>query len=252
MMKAWMVAALVAASGTQAYAKDKGADPVTVEVIGTGGSDLRATAARLSVSYVARGKTVAAADAAKAQKEAAVLRLLTAEGVPATAVGPLSPTDQAKMALSSSLLTDMSDTTTTADASEESSGGRTIELSSAAQATAIAAKLKALGVQVGDPQPTFDSPHVAAARREARLAAVTDARAGADRYAAALGMHIGGLRRISETSAYGVLPGLQEKIGAIVATGGQGLTELMAAVTQPPKEVLKVEESVIAEFALLP
>lgn len=250
-MKTIMVAALVAATGTQAYARET--DPVSVEVIGTGAIEIRASSERFSISYNGRGATAAAAETAKARKEAEVLRLLAADGVPATAITPLSASEQAKLAVMGGLVelggagADGATGDDAAAGGEEARGGRTVQVPTLAQATALTAKLRAVGVQVGDPTPSYDN--VGAARRDARLAALTDARAGASRYAAALGMKVGSVRRVSETGDGALLPGLQEKIAGMFATGSPGLMQQMM---QPPKATAKIEEAVVVEFALLP
>lgn len=246
-MKAWLVAALVAVAGTQAQAQ-RAAEPVVVEVIGTGAVEVRATTQRFVVTYSGRGATTAAAEAARSRKESEVLRLLAAEGVPASAIMPLTPAELARASIGS-LVDSMGTSDAAADAApnEEAKGGRAVQVATVVQVNSITAKLKAIGVDAGAPTASFDN--IAGARRDARLAALRDARMAADRYAAALGMRVGGVRRVSETGSGAVLPGLQEKLGTLIATGGPALMQQMM---QPPKESVKVEESVVAEYALLP
>lgn len=245
-MRALLLAAVIVASGTQAQAQ-RAADPVIVEVIGTGAVEVRASAERFTISYSGRGATTAAAEAARARKEAEVLRLLAAEGVPASAITPLSPTELARSSLSLLGGGSMSTTGDETVPSEEAKGGRTVQVATLAQVNSVTAKLKAIGVEAGNPTPSFDN--IAGARRDARLAALRDARTAADRYATALGMRVSGVRRISETGRGSILPGLQEKLSTLVATGGPGLMQQML---QAPKESVKIEEAVVAEFALLP
>ena len=242
------MAVLVAVTGTQAQAQ-RAADPVIVEVIGVGAVEVKASSERFGIGYSGRGATTAAAEAARARKEAEVLRVLAAEGVPAAAITPLSPAEQAKLSVSSLVMfgPDTTPTDDTANAGEEAKGGRSVQVATLAQVERITAKLKTIGVQVGAPTPSFDN--VAGARRDARLVALRDARTAADRYATALGMRVGGVRRISETGRGSILPGLQEKLSTLIATGGPGL---MQQVMQTPKESVKIEEAVVAEFALLP
>lgn len=247
MTRALLLAAAAVLSGAQAQAQ-RAADPVIVEVIGTGVVEVRATAERFGIGYGGRGRTTAAAEAARARKEAEILRLLAAEGVPESAIAPLSPAEQAKLSfgiLPGVIIEPPGDDA--ANAGEEAKGGRSVQVATLAQVTSLTAKLKAIGAQVGVPTPSFDN--VAGARRDARLAALRDARTAADRYAAALGMRVGGVRRISETGRGSILPGLQEKLSTLIAIGGPGLMQQMM---QGPKESVTIEEAVVAEFALLP
>ncbi|WP_419808023.1 SIMPL domain-containing protein [Sphingomonas sp.] len=252
-MKLWLLAAVAAVSGTQASAQ-RGGDPVTVpvtvEVIGTGSVEIKAAAQRIAVTFSGRGATMAAAEAARSRKEGQVLALLAAEGVPATAILPLPESEQTRMSLLGSLGTmgaTTADQGASEDATEEARGGRIVQAATMAQVDTLTRKLKAIGVQVGTPAASFEG--VAAARRDARLGALRDARVGADRYAVALGMKVGGVRRVSETGDGPVMPGLQEKLSTMLATGSPSILPRLA---ETPKESATIYESVVAEFALLP
>lgn len=235
----------------------KPTQPVNLEIVSTGAIDAAATKLTLAINFTTHGTTQNAADKAKVAKFAEVLAALKAEGVPASAVTDLSEAEMSKVMLSASATktTEDSDADSDKDASAEptpdeysATEGKTVTVTSMAQALAAKSALEKIDVTVGEPAAELDDAGTLAARRQAKAKALRDAREDAEAYAREMNLRVQRVSRISEVGNNLLLPGLQNKFEQAMA---KGPAAFMGMFTSKPGTI-HVEASIIVEFVLAP
>jgi uncharacterized protein len=242
-----------------AYAQSRPAQPVTVEIVSTGEIDTAPTSVTLNVNFLAHGETNAQAEAAKAAKLAEMLRTLQAQGVPATAITALPPEDLSRLVTNAATTEDATEVDDSDDDAKSDAkaakvekadvvvgDGRTVRLTSLAQAETVRAALEKIDVTASEPVASLDNRDAVA--RQAKTKALRSARLDADAYAAEMGMHVVRVARISESGGNMVLPGLQEKLQRAVTGGPTALKDLF----KDKPGLVHVEATIIAEFVLAP
>lgn len=238
--------------------------PVTVEVVASAHIDAPATAFTLTTTLSVEGKDRAAADAALAAKRAEVAAALAGAGIPASAIGPAPEIPNpflGTVKLDTTTVTEVpaidmdalmtedgeeSTTTTSGDTAAESQVMITeaiaVRTTSIPQATAAKAALEKLDLTVGDPRVSLANAD--AVHREAKKKAIAKARADADAYAAALGLRVIRVARVSEAGGSLLLPQLQ---GAVM-----GVMEIFETGQEIPRGSLRISETVTVEFVVAP
>jgi uncharacterized protein len=240
-----------------AFAQSRPAQPVTVEIVSTGEIDAVPTAVSMNVNFLVHGESDAQAGTAKAAKLNEMLRTLQAQGVPATAITALPPEDLSRL-VTNAKTSDDAETEVTDDADDAKDAvkeakadvvdgdGRTVRLTSLAQAEAVRTALEKIDVTASEPVASLENRDAVA--RQAKTKALRSARLDADAYAAEMGMRVVRVARISESGGNMVLPGLQEKLQRAVTGGPTGLKDMF----KDKPGLVHVEATIIAEFVLAP
>lgn len=236
----------------------KPAEPVALEIVGTGEIVAPATKLSMTISFTEEGKTQDAADKARAAKLARVMQALKAQGLTGAALSDLSTAEQTKVMLSSLKGTGDEDESMESDDAEadakaaakdpsfSATEAKKLTVGSAAQAAAVKAALEKLDVTVGEEEAELDDAGFVAAQHQAKAKALRAARADADVYAKEMGMHVVRIVRISEVGNNLLLPGFQAKFEEAMAKGPKA----MAAMFQNPDGAIRVNAAVVVQFEL--
>lgn len=242
-----------------ALAQARPAQPVTVEVIATGEIDGPASSLTMSATWVSEGATQADADRAKIAKLADVLKALLDAGVPNAAISELAADDPARVSVA--MAPDLMGLTETAAATEgaadagsvelpaplaSASDGKSIRVTSLAQANSVRAALQKIDVTVSDPVAELDDQP--AVFRQAKAKALRNARLDADVYAKEMGLRVVRISRISEAGNNLMLPSLQDKFQRVFSAGPNAMKDLFKS----KPGTVHVEATIVVEFVLAP
>ena len=235
-----------------ALAQARPAQAVTVEVIAIGEIDAPATYLTMSASWSVEGANQGAADKAKLAKLAEVLKVLADAGVPNSAITELPADDPLRITTAPKDLLGLEETTD--DASAEATkpaeptwtagDGKSIRVTSMAQAAAVRTALDRISVTLSQPEAHLDDQ--AAVYRQAKVLALRNARLDGDAYAREMGMRVVRVSKISETGNNIMLPGFQEKMQRLMGAGPEGMKELFKS--RPG--TVHVEAAVVVEFVV--
>lgn len=231
----------------------------TVEIVATGEFDAPASAYILTATWTASGEDEAAARQAQKDKQSDVRGALGSAGVPDSAI-TITPGTEFTTGYDSSvemnaMVYDTSDVveSNVVDLPTEDpvvltsvTDKMTVRVTSLAQVNELREKFAGIDVSITDASPVLDDPD--GARRKAKTMALTSARGDAEAYAAAMGMRVIRVRRISEAGNGLLLPGLQDKMSRLFSAGPQA----MARMFEPKPGFIHIEASIIVEFELVP
>lgn len=230
----------------------------TVEIVATGEFDAPASAYILTATWSATGEDKEAARQAQKDKQADVRGALGSAGVSDSAI-TITPGTDFTTSYDQSIYSNM----VVYDGSEEMNmtvdlptedpkpltsvtDKLTVRVASFAQVVELREKFAGLDVEVTAATPVLDDPD--SARRKAKTLALTSARGDADAYAAAMGMRVIRVSRISEAGNGLLLPGLQDKMSRLFSGG----PEAMMRMFEPKPGFVHIEVSIIVEFELIP
>ncbi|RYD68079.1 MAG: SIMPL domain-containing protein [Sphingomonadales bacterium] len=253
MMLMRVIAAFALLVPGAALAQARAAQPVTVEVIAIGEIDAPATYLTMSASWSVEGTNQAAADKAKLAKLAEVLKVLADAGVPNSAITELPADDPLRITTAPKDLLGIEETAdaATADAATKpaepswtAGDGKSIRVTSMAQAAAVRTALDRISVTLSQPEAHLDDQ--AAVYRQAKVLALRNARLDGDAYAREMGMRVLRVSKISETGNNIMLPGFQEKMQRLMGAGPDGMKELFKS--RPG--TVHVEAAVVVEFVV--
>lgn len=224
---------------------------VNLELVASGTVIVPATRFTLGIDISVTGDTQAKADANRDAKRADVTETLGKLGIPATAltVPPKSFESSMFDSMPPVSVVAAGDDSEAEKPSFTSSLALVLNLTSVDQVIAAReAFAKMEGVTAGT--PTSDVGDRETLYRQAKTKALTNARADADAYAAAMGMHVVRISRISESGNGMFPPGFQNFFQRMLTAGG-GPAGLKAMFESAPGTV-RVDAALSVEFVLAP
>jgi uncharacterized protein YggE len=223
---------------------------VSLELVSSGTVTVPASRFTMSVDINVTGDSQAKADANRNARRADVTETLGKLGIPAAALTlpPKSFDSPAPDPLGAMSVVDSTEGADAEKPSFTSNVSLALALTTADQVIAAREALAKLdGVTTGTPVA-----HVGARDglyRQAKLKALSNARADADAYANAMGMHVVRISKISESGGGLFPPGFQTFFQRILASGGPAALKGMFEGTPG---TVRVDASLIVEFVLAP
>lgn len=233
--------------------------PTTVEVVSTGAVDATPSWFTLQASLSAHGEDKADAQRAIEAKRQALRAAMKTLGIPADALAfaPDSATfiDMASMDVADAIDLDEEPAKKSKDeaveqltkATVDASDTGTVRVTTLDQAQALSEAVASEGITLGKPTPVLADPMEA--RRQAKVKALSAARADAVVYGRELGLRPGKVLRISEGGGQLMLPGMQQKFMEMFTAGPQAFQQMFA---KGNPAVVRVEETIVVEFAMVP
>jgi uncharacterized protein len=219
--------------------------PVALEIVATGGLDVKPGRVSMIISYKGEGDTRAEAQRAVAAKLAQLQAVLKAQKIPASALQDTALEDFADVMVNSVDGEDDGEAKAPEVSIPES---KKLTVASVDAAEAVKAKLTEMAdVRVGTMQIDPDEAGLAAAAPQAKALALRAARADADVYAKEMGMRVNRVVRISEGGHGLLLPGIQAKLEQTIQQGPKAMSRML----KRPDGATRVETSVIVEFELV-
>ncbi len=249
-IKGLLLALALAVPGPVLAQSGSSSRAVALEIVGSGGVDVKPSRVVLTLRYKGEGKTQAEAERALAAKLEAIRQVLKTEGIAASAIGDLTPQESAKMLADSTevvLAEDVdSDATGPKEPSVELAGIKKLTVATVEQAEAVKGKLAEHEVKIDDVSVEPDAAGINAAQREVKALALRAARSDAEIYAKEMGMRVNRVVRISETGNGPLMPGIQAKLEQAVMQGPKALARMF----KRPGGAVRIETSVVVEFEL--
>lgn len=223
---------------------------VSLELVATGNVTVPASKFTMSVDISVTGDSQAKADATRNARRADATDALGKLGIPATAltVPPKSLDAPMPNPLGVTSVVASSDGSDAEKPSFTSDIALALVLTTVDQVIAAREALSKLdGVTVGT--PVADVGDRDGLYRQAKLKALSNARADADAYAAAMSMRVVRVSKISESGGGLFPPGFQTFFQRILAAGGPAALKGMFESTPG---TVRVDASLIVEFVLAP
>lgn len=224
---------------------------VALELISNGNITVPASRFTTTIDINTTGDSQAKADANRDATRADVIETLGKLGIPASAVTlPPKSFETSPFPTTTNVVAMADDTDTEAEKpSFTATMGLVLNLTSADQVIAAREALgKMDGVSIGS--TTSDVADREGLYRQAKTKALANARADADAYAGAMGMHVVRVSRISESGNGMFPPGFQSFFQRML-TGGGGPAMLKSMFENTPGTV-RIDAALSVEFVLAP
>ncbi len=249
-IKSFILAFALVSPGAALAQSGNSGRPMALEIVGTGGVDVKPGRVILTLQYCGEGKTQAEAERALAAKLDKARQVLKAEGIDAAAISDPTPKEATKLipdsctpAESDDMASDAADTT---KPMVSVPGIKKLTVARVDQAEALTVKLLAVDVKADDMTIEPDIAGIDAARRQAKALALRAARSDAEIYAKEMGLRVSRVVRISETGNGPLMPGIQAKLEQAVMQGPKAL----AYMFKRPDGSARIDTSIIVEFEL--
>ncbi|MGN8000423.1 SIMPL domain-containing protein [Sphingomonas sp. 22176] len=194
--------------------------PVMLEIVGNGGTDVKPGKVTLEVGYIGKGKTEAEAKRDSAALLAKIEGVLKAQGLSAAAISD-APLDSVIKAQADQVQSEDADSASDAAPTVTDPHARILTFRTTAQAEAVRDDLLVNDFKIGTLRAEPDVAEVDAAYRQVKAMALRNARTDAEIYAKEMGMRVARVVRISETGSGPITPGLQTKIELAMSQGPQ-------------------------------
>jgi len=217
--KSFVLALALIAPGV---ASAQGRQPVTLEIVGNGWTDVKPGKVTLEVGYIGKGKTEAEAKRDSAALLAKIEETLKAQGLSAAAIGD-APVDILAKAQAEQMQTEDADSASDAAPIVTDPQARLLTFRTTAQADAVRDQLLVNDYKVGTQRAEPDIAEVNAADKQVKAMALRNARADAEIYAKEMGLRVARVVRISETGNGPLTPAVQNKIELAMSQGPQAV-----------------------------
>ncbi|MET3709643.1 uncharacterized protein YggE [Sphingomonas trueperi] len=203
-------------------ASAQGRQPVTLEIVGNGWTDVKPGKVTLEVGYIGKGKTEAEAKRDSAALLAKIEETLKAQGLSAAAIGD-APIDSLAKAQAEQMQSEDADSASDAAPIVTDPQARLLTFRTTAQADAVRDQLLVNDYKIGTQRAEPDIAEVNAADKQVKAMALRNARADAEIYAKEMGLRVARVVRISETGNGPLTPAVQNKIELAMSQGPQAV-----------------------------